>query len=152
MIDIVEKLREFGVDIFEGKYEVESKNDIVEEILSCEDARLKLSLPVLFIANPKLSDIIKNTENETIKYLYTAAVYLQNLWKTYIEMKLGKCQELPDLFSKQMGLPPPDELHGKTGLFELSEKLKEKTGFSYEDGKVFEKFLKLFLEKRKFRD
>ncbi|HIC88862.1 MAG TPA: hypothetical protein EYP04_05625 [Anaerolineae bacterium] len=56
-----------------------------------------------------------------LKALYTAAVYLQRLWRTRLGFYLGNYSELPDRFSNDLGLPSPAERHGKVGLYAPAE-------------------------------
>ena len=52
---------------------------------------------------------------------YIAAVYLQRMWSILLQMDLGELAELPDLYSKELGLPAPEEYYGKPGLHALAE-------------------------------
>ena len=61
-----------------------------------------------------------------------AAVYLQRLWKTRLGLYLDTSILLPDLFSRQMALPPADERFGKTGLYDLADEWKARSRFPYD--------------------
>ena len=56
-----------------------------------------------------------------------AAVYMQRHWKSRLGLYLDDITILPDLFSQQMGLPPPEERFGKTGQLSLLHALKRST-------------------------
>lgn len=92
------------------------------------DPRLRLAIIPWFILHPEihttLSDVTDTLSPDArieLKALYMAAVYLQRLWWTRLSFYLDSLDELPDLFSRELGLPPPDERHGKVGLHVLAE-------------------------------
>ncbi len=92
------------------------------------DPRLRLALIPWFILQPELHSTLSGVIHTLsprarieLKALYMAAVYLQRLWWTRLSFYLDDLDELPDLFSKELGLPPPAERHGKVGLHALAE-------------------------------
>jgi len=96
-------------------------------LLQHPDPRLRFSLIPWFILHPELHSMLPSLlprlpleERTELKVLYTAAVYLQRLWRTRLRLYLGEFQELPDLFSAELGLPSPMERYGKVGLHALA--------------------------------
>ena len=72
---------------------------------------------------PKLVDSLPPTEAELLRRHYTAAAYLQRMYRPALELYLGQKPNLPDHFSREMNLPPPDEYYGEVGLRELIARL-----------------------------
>lgn len=92
------------------------------------DPRLRLALIPWFVLQPELHTTLSGVLHTLspparieLKALYMAAVYLQRLWWTRLSFYLDDPQELPDLFSEELELPPPAERHGKVGLHALAE-------------------------------
>lgn len=56
-----------------------------------------------------------------LRLYYTAAVYLQCIWRPRLARTIGPAGDLPDLFSAELGLPPPGEYHGLVGLACLAQ-------------------------------
>ncbi len=92
------------------------------------EARLRQAVIALFLLQPQLAPLVLRLrsalqpegERELVAY-YTAAMYLQRMWRTRLQRYLETAQELPDYFSVELALPSPSELHGKAGLHALAE-------------------------------
>ena len=64
--------------------------------------------------------------------MYTAAVYLQHLWRGKLEMYLGSTVSLKDHFGQAMwDLPSPNVHHGEAGLRVLAEHFRAETGANW---------------------
>jgi hypothetical protein len=109
----------------------------------------------LLLRHPELASHVSALVNQIdpplrveLQTLYTAAVYLQRLWKTrlgfYIETPL-----LPDLFSQQLGLPPAEERHGKHGLYDLAEAWKARSRYPFDRLTSLNNTMDLFFEQLK---
>ena len=67
-----------------------------------------------------------------LRHLYTAAVYLQNLWRTNLGLYLGQCPNLPNYFGEtDFGLPPPHVHWGEAGLRALAARMEQETGANW---------------------
>lgn len=127
---LVAALRERGVDWL-APSDAEGAQ-IPDEILIAslaanEDARLRQALIGLFLLHPVLAPLVLKlrpemeaaAEIELIAH-YTAAVYLQRMWRVRLAHYLPPFADLPDYFSKELSLPAPEDEYGKTGLYALA--------------------------------
>ena len=78
-----------------------------------------------------------------------AAVYMQRHWKSRLGLYLDDMILLPDLFSRQMGLPPPQERFGKTGLYRLADAWQARSTFPFARLEALNKTIDLFFEQLK---
>lgn len=72
---------------------------------------------------PELADTLPRDQADLLRRHYTAAVYLQHMYRPALEIYLGRMPDLPDYFSVELGLPAPDEYDGEMGLRELVSRL-----------------------------
>jgi len=72
---------------------------------------------------PELAAALPEAEAELLRRHYTAAVYLQQMYRPALEIYLGQKPDLPDYFSAVLGLPSPNEYFGEIGLRELVSRL-----------------------------
>ncbi len=101
---------------------------LIEGLASSPDPRLRQALIALFLLQPELAPSVASLKTrldasaatELVAH-FMAAVYLQRMWRLRLDRVLGEAGELPDLFSKQYGLPDPSDGHGKPGLHALAE-------------------------------
>lgn len=89
--------------------------------------RLRSALIALFLRHPELAGPVprlaaslEEPAGKELRFHYQAAVYLQRLWRTRLELYLGPVRPLPDHLSGELGLPPPERRHGKLGLQALA--------------------------------
>lgn len=75
------------------------------------EARLRMALIPLLLAYPEYAqDAFKalgrldSSAAMTFKFYYTAAVFLQQLYRTHLDKLQGITTSLPDLFSAELGL------------------------------------------------
>ena len=98
--------------------------------------RVREALIPLFLRHPEFARNVPDVlvtlppaAGLTLRHLYTAAVYLQQLWHGKLEMYLGVLPALPDYFGQsEWGLPAPQEHHGEAGLRLLAEHFRARTG------------------------
>ncbi len=100
---------------------------LLEQLAASDDARLRVSLIPLFILHPSLARwvpvVLPEMDEPARRELitaYMAAVYLQRMWSIRLGLYLPEMDWLPDLFSADLGLPPPEERYGKAGLYALA--------------------------------
>ncbi|HLG43093.1 MAG TPA: hypothetical protein VI643_06985 [Planctomycetota bacterium] len=99
-------------------------NRLVPGLLGCGNPLFRLSLVPLLLARPEDSaDLVKPPCNALLAHLYTAAVCLQQLWKTRLGL-LGRRFELPDRFSHGLGLPNPKTGYGESCFSEILDRLE----------------------------
>jgi hypothetical protein len=68
-----------------------------------------------------VADTLDEHANRALQAYYTAAVYLQAMWRIRLEHYLPSVHDLPDHFSLVLRLPPPQDEYGKAGLYALAE-------------------------------
>ncbi len=129
---LVAELRKYGVDWLAPSDAVGGEaiepSLLVASLAAHDDSRLRAALTGLFILRPEISAVLTSALHELnpearneLMARYMAAVYLQRLWRTRLGLHLGEFLLLPDLYSKTMSLPGPDESYGKAGLYALAE-------------------------------
>jgi hypothetical protein len=103
-------------------------HELIARLAAQDDARLRLALIPLFIRHPDIAQAVPQVvvtlpdpaRTEAIA-CYMAAVYLQRVWSIRLGFYLPGQSPLPDWFSGEIGLPSPDERHGKVGLHALAD-------------------------------
>lgn len=105
-----------------------SPTALIAGVASDPDPRLHMALTALFLLHPDWSafvpDVTATLDGSAaveVQARYMAAVYLQRFWQTRLGLYLGDFPALPDLYSRELGLPPANERYGKLGLVELAE-------------------------------
>lgn len=101
--------------------------------------RLHEALIPLFLSRPELGDDVPAIADKLspeaasrLRHMYTAAVYLQHLWRTQLEIYLGPAKPFSDHFGQSLWhLPPPSEHHGEAGLRVLAEHFQAETGANW---------------------
>ncbi len=101
---------------------------LIASLASHSEARLRQALIALFLLQPQLAPIVPNLQTELVPHAaqelsayYSAAMYLQRMWRTRLGHYLEAVNELPDHFSAELSLPHPQEEHGKVGLHALAD-------------------------------
>jgi len=129
---LVAELRKYGVDWLAPSDAVGGENIepslLIASLAAHDDPRLRQALVALFLIQPRLAALAllirQNLSAEAAQELtayYTAAMYLQRTWRIRLGHYLSATAELPDHFSQELELPPPDDEHGKYGLYALAE-------------------------------
>jgi hypothetical protein len=130
---LVAALRERGVDYL-APSDARLEHGVPDTTLMLNlvnhpDPRLRQALIALFLVRPQLAARVSNLRAEMdeptstrLAVAYTAAVYLQRIWRIRLGHHQQPFVELPDCFSHDLGLPSPAEGHGKVGLHALAER------------------------------
>ena len=105
--------------------------------------RVRLAVTAFYLKNPgeaasvqSALPVLQPKAALLLKYYYTAAVYLEQYWRSALNRSGQK--PLPDLFSRELGLPSPQALHGRFGLYHLEEKLRLHAGEALDFRSSFE--------------
>jgi hypothetical protein len=114
-------------------------SDLIAALAQHPSPRTHEALIPLFLRHPEFAkympDLVERLPAEAsllLRHLYTAAVYLQHLWRGKLEMYLGTAPLLPDYFGQpEWGLPAPTEHFGEAGLRLLAEQQQARTGFNW---------------------
>ena len=128
---LIVALREYGIRFLadgETRAEKIAPPKLIAALARDADARLHLALTDLFLLHPTWADFLPRVQAQLDEHArrelqarYMAAVYLQRLWSTRLSFYLAPFLMLPDLYSRELGLPAPDERFGKTGLVALAQ-------------------------------
>ncbi len=131
---IVENLRALGIRyLASGEIKEETNANLplpvlIGRIAESADPRLRLALIALFIRHPRNSSIVPDLASRLdeparteLKTFYMAAVYLQRYWMPRLKLYMEDFPLLPDLYSKELSLPEPEDRHGKNGLYALAD-------------------------------
>jgi len=116
-----------------------SDEALIVELAAHPDPRFREALIALFLRHPEYAPAVhrlaasEDSPTETVlQHMYTAAVYLQRLWKGTLGLYLGEMAWLPDYFgSATYGLPPPEEHFGEAGLRALADLFRQTTGMEW---------------------
>ncbi len=116
-----------------------SSEQLIRQLAQHADARYHEALIPFFLRHPERSalvlDIAASLDEEsaeTLRHMYTAAVYLQQLWGNQIQLYLGTLKHLPNYFGQtDFNLPAPDVHFGEAGLYALADLFEEKTGYTW---------------------
>ena len=133
-----------------------SPETLLYALLRQPDSRLQLAIVPLLLRNPPLAAHIPRLVARLdarlaleLQTLYMAAVYMQRHWKSRLGLYLDDMSLLPDLFSRQMGLPPPEARFGKTGLYELADAWQARSTFPFARLEALNTTIDLFFEQLK---
>ena len=129
---------------------------LLTALLCQPDARLKMAIVPLFLRQPDLAESVPTLaarldapQSLELQTLYMAAVYLQRNWRSRLSIYLDDMTLLPDLFSRQMNLPPPEERFGKTGLYELADSWQARSHHPFARLAALQQTVDLFFEQLK---
>jgi hypothetical protein len=132
---IVATLHRLGVRYIVAEDGAEAYDDLPPEqliaaLVSGRSIRVEYAVIPLLMRHPEFASAVPElaaslpvARAELLKRHYTAAVYLQRMYRPALEIYLGKKPNLPDYFSTEMGLPSPEEYYGEIGLRELISRL-----------------------------
>jgi len=126
-----------------------SPSDLIAQLAQHPSPRLRDSLIALFLRHPEYAEYMPELverlpDAAALHHLYTAAVYLQRLWRGVLGLYLGDFPLLPNYFGEtQMSLPTPDLAFGEAGLRLLAQKQKQITGYDWLS--VYESAISLLL-------
>lgn len=128
-----------------------SPSDLIAQLAQHASPRLRDSLIALFLRHPEyavyvpeLVERLPGAAADSLRHLYTAAVYLQRFWLITLNIYLGSFAWLPDYYGQShYHLPSPSEQFGETGLRQLAHQMEQTTG--YEWLTVYESAISLLL-------
>lgn len=99
------------------------------------DARLRLAMIAVLLQHPEYSKyapdavaLLDDTQRITFKLYYTAAHYLQLVYKNQLQDVLGQFLWLPDIFSEEFNIM--EDGAAKVQLKQLAKRHQEITGLS----------------------
>ena len=98
--------------------------------------RLGEILIALFLRHPTYAQYVPTVVGtlppaaaHRLKHLYTAAVYLQHLWRGVLGLYITDLTSLPNYYGQaDWQLPPPSAHFGEAGLRALAEQMQAETG------------------------
>ena len=141
---IIENLRTLGICyLASGDIKQETKANLplptlIKRMAESADPRLRLALIALFIRHPRNYSIVPDLVGQLVdpartelKIFYMAAVYLQRYWMPRLNLYMKEFPLLPDLYSKELSLPEPEERHGKNGLYALAERHASRSPYHF---------------------
>jgi hypothetical protein len=119
-----------------------SDDELLLGLATTEDSRLRFALAGLLLLRPSLAEriamMIEHAEGlpadavASLKKQYLAAMYLQRLWRTRLQIKFGPRPFIPERYVAEQHLPSPDELFGERGLLMLCQRSPYNDWSSYE--------------------
>jgi hypothetical protein len=128
---LVAALRQRGVDWLapsEARGAPVPDETLIASLAAHADPRLRQALIGLFLLHPDLAGVVPRVAatldacaNRELQAYYTAAVYLQTMWRIRLGHYLPAVHDLPDHFSLALRLPPRQDEYGKAGLYALAE-------------------------------
>lgn len=129
--------------------------ELLKELIQSSSPRLKLGVTAFFLVRPDQASMVPKVFSLIVgkqavhlfKCYYTAAVYLQRFWKSQLVVFSRKI--LPDYFSQELGLPPPNLLHGRFGLVALEELMQKKMKYPYNYQSSFNSLIRILQEGKK---
>ena len=130
----------------------ETNEQLLFALLNQDDSRMRLAIVPLLLRHPGISESVPelvarldDVASLDLQTLYMAAVYLQRNWRSRLSIYLDDVTLLPDLFSHQMGLPPPQDRFGKTGLVELADAWQARSQYPFERLQALNNTFELFI-------
>lgn len=105
-----------------------SVRELVLELGESGDALFRGALVPLILSNADAAREAARAgrSSNMIAGLYTAAVCLQRLWRTRLELH-GRRHELPDVFSRDLNLPDPNVNYGRACFHELCARFAQES-------------------------
>lgn len=135
---LIANLNRIGVHFIAGELDSTSiicltPSEILAELAKHTDARLRLAIIVVLLQRPEFAQYadetltrLEETGQITFMLYYTAAHILQKVYSQDLENVLGRIDELPELFSDNLGLDPSKAIPEQ--LIHLADRHKYLTG------------------------
>lgn len=130
-------------------------DDLLSVLIQSRAGRLRLAITAFFLVHPEKAlvvfrtlSVLKKKPRLLLEFYYTAAVYLQELWKT--QLAHFGTSRLPDYFSHKLELPEPAQFHGRLGLASLEEMLQQLVCEPYNYQASFESLIRLLESREEF--
>lgn len=119
--------------------------ELIVGLAGSRDGRLRFALAGLLLRHPQMAETaarlvaarklhthgtttrhgkpleVPDVVWDEIRRQYVAALYLQRLWRTRLRMAFGDSPLIAERFTRELGLPSPDDLHGEHGLRALTD-------------------------------
>ena len=136
--DLVSELNRYGLRFMRGTGDLGSEPQLspVELMVALTDqpeARLRLALIPLLLVRPQLATSISAAlarldppAQLTLKFFYTAAVFLQQIHAARLSPHISRIENLPDLFSSELGVAQSGTLEDR--LHQLGRQHRARTG------------------------
>lgn len=119
-----------------------SDDELILGLASSADGRLRFALAALLLKQPQLAANVSALANshsaanailkDELRKQYAAAMYLQRMWRTRLRFALGESALIPEQFTRELDLPPADDMYGERGLHELADRSRFNDWSSYE--------------------
>jgi len=105
--------------------------ELLAGLAASPDPLFRICTVPLLLTRPEVVAIAEETaqglpagDRAAFLHLYEAAVCLRRLWKTRLAMRVNPLHEVPDLFSRDLGLPPPEDSYGEPCLAEIGRRFE----------------------------
>ena len=135
---------------------------LIQKLAQHTDPRVREALIPLFLRHPEYHQFVHDLvfasnrtnldqkSSRTLRHFYTAAVYLQHLWRGSLSLYLGMFSDLPNYFGEtEFGLPSPQIHWGEAGLRVLAARFEQETGDNWLT--TYESALSRFLAQRQLK-
>ena len=112
---------------------------LIQRLAQHGEPRVSEALIPLFLRHPEyhsyVQELAAHLDAESslnLRHLYTAAVYLQHLWRTNLSLYLSPFPHLPNYFGEpDFALPSPQVHWGEAGLRALAARFEQETGANW---------------------
>ena len=132
--------------------------DLIATLAAHPQARFRSSLILLFLRRPAYSRFVPAAlvrldlpAATTLRLCYQAAVYLRLELENDLRPYSDDVAPLPDLFSAELGLPPPGRLPADEALTALGDLHRRLSGRAYNWAGSYRQHIPLFLRQVKRR-
>lgn len=122
---------------------------LIVGLAASKDGRARFALAGLLLRHPDLAEAAarlaadappdmdapaaRESVRAELRKQYAAAMYLQRMWRTRLALCLGvKDALIPERFTRELNLPPADDMFGERGLRELCDRSPFNDWSSYE--------------------
>lgn len=130
---------------------------LIRQLAAHSDTRVREALIPLFLRHPEYHRFVPEAEEgldarcaQTLRHLYTAAVYLQHLWHSCLNLYLGPFPDLPNYFGENdFGLSSPQIHWGEAGLRQLAARFEKETHVDWLS--VYESAISRFLAQQQLQ-
>jgi len=131
-------------------------DDVIGALAAHPQARFRSSLILLFLRRPSFSRLVPQALTRldlaaatALRLYYQAAVYLRPELENDLRPYSDDVAPLPDLFSAELGLPPPGSLPTAEALTALGDLHRRLSGWAYNWSGSYRQHISLFLRQLK---
>jgi hypothetical protein len=153
---LVRSLRSAGLDLWgapSGGTGELGLDDLLPALVRSPNAHLRHALVTLLLEAPDAATRFPHLESAweghdqlAARCLYTAAVCLQRRWWTTLNIARTR-HRLTDLYSAALGLPSPEDDHGRACLLALGERFRALSGLPCDYLTDFDRLVRLYLSR-----